>query len=96
MLDPIWLFAISLLSEAAEAMARIESRGVARQTIACWQEPMRARAGHETVDAWIDEKRVSPLEEIVAVAGGLRVSDRPRETALNSPSSLMVAMGSIA
>jgi predicted ATPase/DNA-binding XRE family transcriptional regulator len=87
-----------LLFGAAEGLRRrhgLDRGAVARQTIACWQEPMRARAGHEAVDAWIDEGIVSPIEEIVAVAGGLRVSDRPRETALDSPRSLMVALGSI-
>ena len=87
-----------LLFGAAEGLRKrhgLDRGGVVRQTIACWQEPMRARAGHVAVDAWIDEGMVAPLEEIVAVAGRLRVSDGPRETALSSPSSLMVALGSI-
>ena len=87
-----------LLFGAAEGLRRrhgLDRRGVALQTIACWLEPMRARAGDEAVDAWIGEGIVAPVEEIVAMAEELRVSDRPRETTLSSPRSLMVALGSI-
>ncbi len=84
---------------AAEALRKrhgLGRGGTAQETIARWQEPMRARAGDEAVDALIAGGSACPMEEIVAVAGNLRVTERaPGEPTPDPPVSLMTALGSI-
>jgi hypothetical protein len=84
---------------AAEALRKrhgLGRGGTAQETIARWQEPMRARAGDDAVDALIAGGSACPMEEIVAVAGNLRVTERaPGEPTPDPPVSLMTALGSI-
>jgi predicted ATPase/DNA-binding XRE family transcriptional regulator len=84
---------------AAEALRRRHGLGrgeAARETIARWQKPMRARVGDAAVEALIAEGMACPIEEIVAAATILRVVERaPAEAAPDAPGSLMVALGSI-
>jgi len=74
----------------------LDRGAVAQETIARWQEPIRARVGDEAVEALLAEGMTYPMEEILMVAERLRVIERSGgEAAPDSTVSLMVALGSI-
>jgi hypothetical protein len=87
-----------LLAGAAEALRLRHGMGreATREAIACWQAAMRRAAGDAVVDAIIDEGMALPLEDVVELATGLRVSKRRKDNGADVPRmSLMTALGSI-
>jgi len=86
-----------LLFGAAEALRvrhGLGRGGTAWETIARWQQSIRARAGDAAIEALIAEGKAMPLEEIVTMAESLRV-DRLGVAAPDPPISLVAARGSI-
>jgi hypothetical protein len=87
-----------LLAGAAEGMRARHGLGreATRQAVTRWQAPMRQAIGDAAVDALFAAGMTLPLDQVIAIAEGMRIgADIARTAPRDSATSLLAAFGSL-